>query len=327
MSLLIVGAVTIALVLVIAVVGPVLIRAGAPVLMRFPRTAVAGLLSLPLLWWAVVAALSLMAASLLKGPDVLPVPLADVCQRCLLAASPFDGALIDTLVPVIVFLLLPLVVSLGFAIRGVLGGLRRRRANAATARALSHRSTGAEVLGQSVRTMTHGRPVAFSLPRRYGGVVVSEELCATLDAAELTAVIEHERAHVLQRHHAVMALVETFVRPLAFIPLFAEIATAVPLYLEIAADDRARRAAGTPALASALLKIGAGTGAHGHLGGTFALNIAGPDRVRQLVAPAKMSTGVLPVLALTSVLGSFAVVFAAVAGSYATVMITGCALP
>lgn len=327
MNLLVVGAAAIALVVVIAVIGPFLIRAGAPVFMRFPRTAVAGLLSLPLLWWAVVAALSLMAASLLKGPDVLPVPLADVCQRCLRAASPFGGALFDTLVPVIIFLLLPLALSLGCAIRGVTAGRRRHRANAATALALSRRSTAAEVLGQSVRTMAHDRPVAFSLPHKYGGVVVSEELCARLDEAELTAVIAHERAHIRQRHHAIMALVEAFVRPLGFIPLFAEVATSVPLYLEIAADDCARRAAGTPALAGALLKIGTGTGAHGHLGGTFALNIAGPDRVRQLVAPVKVGTGVLPVVALTSVLGSFAVVFASVAASYATVVVTGCALP
>ena len=97
-------------------------------------------------------------------------------------------------------------------------------------------------------------------------------------------------------------VVETVVSPLRFVPLFAEIADSIPLYLEIAADDRARKVAGTPALAGALLKIGAEAGARDHLGGKYALNIAGPDRIRQLVAPVKMSPGLLPAAALSSVL-------------------------
>jgi Zn-dependent protease with chaperone function len=326
MSLLI-GAIAAALlVLVLAWAGPFLIRAAAPVLMRAPRLAVFGLLSLPLLCMAVVSALSLMAAWLLKGPDVLPVPVGDVCQRCLIAASPFGGAQVETLVPVVLFLLLPLGVTLGFLARGAITARRRRRANAAAARVLNADSTLAEVAGRTVLTVTDDRLLAFSLPRRYGGVVISEQLRARLKPAELTAVLEHERAHVAQGHHAIMAFVDTVIRPLRLIPLFAEVAASVPLYLEIAADDRARRAAGTPALAGALLKIGS-TGVHGHLGGAFALNISGPDRIRQLVAPTKVSPGLLPAAALTSVLVGFAVLFASVMGAYASVILTGCSLP
>ena len=157
-------------------------------------------------------------------------------------------------------------------------------------------------------------------------MVLSEDLCSALEPGELMAVVEHERAHVDQGHHVVMAVVEAFVRPLRFIPLFAEVAATVPLYLEIAADDRARKVAGTPALASALLKIGPQVGEGGHLGGSYALNIAGPDRVRQLVAPVGMSPGLLPTVALSSALAAFCVLFSSVFATYAGVLLAGCAL-
>ncbi|SDS22363.1 Zn-dependent protease with chaperone function [Brevibacterium siliguriense] len=327
MSLLIGGACVAALAFVLAWAGPALVRSAAPVLMRVPRVAVFALLSLPLLSWAVVTALSLMAAWLLKGPDVLPVRIGDVCQRCLIAASPFGGAQIDTLIPVVLFLLLPLLVTVGFLIRGGLLARRRHRENVATARILGQEAVDVELAGRTVRMISGHRHLAFSLPRRYGGVVVSENLCSALEPSELTAVLEHERAHVDQGHHGIMALVETFVRPLRFIPLFAEVAASVPLYLEIAADDRARKVAGTPALAGALLKIGPHVGEGSHLGGSYALNIAGPDRVRQLVAPVRMSPGLLPTAALSSALTAFCVLFSSVIATYIGVLLTGCTLP
>ena len=88
------------------------------------------------------------------------------------------------------------------------------------------------------------------------------------------------------------------------------------------------RIAGTPALASALLKIGQPTSLSGHLGGLHRfLNIAGPDRIRQLVSPANMTSGVLWVHALASVLAAFVTVFSSVFDSYATVLVAGCVMP
>ena len=328
MSLLFIGMGAGALFALITWVGPFLVRTAAPVLMRAPRLAVFGLLSVPLMWWAVVAALSLMAASLFKGPDVLPVPLAEVCQQCLIAVSPFPGlAQVETLVPVILFLAFPLVLSLVSAVWGLYQRTRRRRANSAAALHLRRNSALAHIDGQSLSVLDQQTPFAFSLPRKYGGVMVSQALCSSLEKNELAAVLEHERAHVEGGHHRIMAMVDTFVRPLSFIPLFAEVAASIPLYLEIAADDRARKTAGTPALASALLKIGQPANVSGHLSGPYALNIAGPDRIRQLVSPARMASGVLPVIALASVLAAFVTVFSSVFYSYATVIASGCVMP
>lgn len=328
MSLLLIGVGAGALFALVTWIGPFLVRTAAPVLMRTPRFAVLGLLAVPIMWWAVVAALSLLAASLLKGPDVLPVPLADVCQQCLIAASPFpDLAQVDTLVPVVLFLLFPLALSLFSAGWGLHQRARRRRANSSAAARLRRDSAVADIDGRSLNVIDRQTPFAFSLPQKYGGIVVSQALCSALERNELTAVLEHERAHIEGGHHRIMAIVDTFVRPLSFIPLFAEVAASIPLYLEIAADDRARKAAGTPALASALLKIGQPTSATGHLAGPYALNIAGPDRIRQLVSPANMTSGVLPVLALFSVLAAFVTVFSSVFYSYVTVLATGCVMP
>ncbi|WP_350269517.1 M56 family metallopeptidase [Brevibacterium sp. CBA3109] len=328
MSLLPIGVGAAALFALVAWIGPFLVRTAAPVLMRAPRLAVFGLLSVPLMWWAVVAALSLMAASLFKGPDVLPVPLAEVCQRCLIAASPFPGlAQVDTLVPVVLFLLFPLMLSLVSAVWGLYQQARRRKANSAAALRLRQDTAVADIDGRSLSIIDRQAPFAFSLPQKYGGVIVSQGLWASLEQNELTAVLEHERAHVDEGHHRIMAVVDTFVRPLSFIPLFAEVAASIPHYLEIAADDRARKTAGTPALASALLKIGQTSSVTDRLSGPYALNIAGPDRIRQLVSPASMTSGVLPVVALASVLAAFVTVFSSVFYSYATVLVTGCVMP
>src|SRR5699024_6177181 len=120
------------------------------------------------------------------------------------AASPFDGAQIETLIPVVLFLLLPLLVSFGFLLRGGLHSRRRRRENAETARLLSQEATATEGAGRPVTTVAGKRLRAFPQPRRYGGVVLSQDLCAELEPDELTAVLEHERAHVAQGHHAIM---------------------------------------------------------------------------------------------------------------------------
>lgn len=326
MSLLIGATCVAALAFVLTWGGPALVRAAAPVLMRVPRLAVVALLSLPLLFWAVIFAVSLIAAWLLKGPNVLPMPIGEVCQRCLVASSPFGGTKVDTLVPVVLFLLLPAVISIGFLIRGAMFARRRRHENAGVAQLIDRRAVNVNIAGRTVKAMKGQHLLAFSLPRRYGGVVLSEGLCSMLEPGELTAVLEHERAHVDQGHHAIMAMVEAFVRPLRFVPLFAEIATTVPLYLEIAADARAKKAAGTLALASALLKIGPPVGGGRSLGGSYAMNVAGPDRVKQLVAPGKMSPGMLPTLALSSALAAFGVLFSSVIAAYVDVLLTGCTL-
>ncbi|PYD00805.1 M56 family peptidase [Microbacterium esteraromaticum] len=321
-----------AAVLVTAVLGgPRLVRAAAPALMRAPRTAVALLLGAGALWLLASAALILMLAWLISGPAILPASITGVCQRCLAASSPFSSAgVIETFVPAALLLVLPaigLAVLLGIA---VFRGLRRRRVTVATANDIAARAQHANIDGYPVLLTGDAQPTAYSLPQRHGGIVISHALIATLRPDELAAVLAHEQEHVHGRHHLVLALIEVALAPLHWLPLMSAIRNAVPHYLEIAADNAAQRHAGTPTLASALLKLGnsqttaTASGERGNVG--VLLHAAGPDRIRHLISPPRIGSAIAPLSALGVAPIVFAVATAAVHGPYISVIITGCPL-
>src|SRR5699024_2241566 len=110
---------------VAAVAGPHLIRAAAPLLMRAPRAAVVVLASSLALWAAASAAVSLVLAWLVSGPQVLSAPLGQVCERCLAAASPFDTtSTLETSVPVVLLIALPAAALVALIGTGVVRALR-----------------------------------------------------------------------------------------------------------------------------------------------------------------------------------------------------------
>lgn len=306
--------------------GPRLVRAASPALVHVPRAAVLLLISSLLLWLIAVASLSLMSAWLITGPNVLPASFAESCQRCLDAASPFATSTVDTAIPVVLLLLVPTLALLILAGLGVPRWLRRHRATRATSQSLATRARPARVAGHDVMLIHDPRPVAFSLPRRFGGIVVSDGLRTALEPTELEAVLEHECAHLRQRHHAILALL-ALTWPLRWVPLVSTVTDAIPHYLEIAADNAARNHAGTPALASALLKLGAPendftVSPEQPLAGP--LHAAGPDRIGYLVSPSRARSAVVPVSTLGIQLAAFAVVAVAVHGPYLYVALSGC---
>lgn len=230
----------------LALAGPRLVRWSSPLLMRAPRLASGLLLGALAVWSTAAVVLSVALAGLPSGPRLLAGSAADVCQRCLAAASPFSAAPVELPVPMAALLLLPLVGTVLMGAAAVRGLLRRAR---------SIRAVLAEVRTSAVRTVLAGHrvllvpdptPLAFALPRRRGGIVVSHGLLDSLGADELSAVLEHEAAHLSQHHHALLAVLEAMVGPLRVIPLFDAVATTVPHLLEIAADDASRHRSGTP---------------------------------------------------------------------------------
>lgn len=330
-------AIVVILVIVPAMAGPLLVHWSAPRLMRVPRLASGLLLSALAVWLLAVAAVSLTLAGLVSGPRLLAAPFAGVCQRCLASASPFSPSVpLEVPVPVAVFVLLPLG---GTALLAVLG-VRRLLLRAASTRAVLTEvmATGerTEIAGHRVLMVPDPRPLAFTLPRRRGGIVLSHGLVDALDPDELSAVLEHEEAHLAQHHHAVLALMDALAGPLRAVPLVGAILNAVPLLLEIAADDVSRHHSGTPALASALLTLG-GPGAHlsTPAGTTVAGTLlhatgpagTGPDRIGHLVAPTEMRSSVLPATTLSALVVLFGGIGLAVVGPFAMLLLTGCALP
>ncbi|MET3768626.1 Zn-dependent protease with chaperone function [Marisediminicola sp. UYEF4] len=249
-----------------------------------------------------------------------------MCQRCLAAANPFPGATIDTGIPAVLLLALPALLALTLAVGITDQILRRGRRSREAASQLLRGAQRRRMHGHDVSVVSAERPFAVTFPARHGGIVVSTGAAAVLDHDELAAVLAHEHAHLSQHHHAVSSLVASVGVFLRWVPLIAAAADALPQYLEIAADNDARRAAGTPALVSALIKLGERVQpADQDQSFTEALHATGPERIRQLVRPVDGRAGALPAMIIGSYLVALAVASAAVTLPYAAAALNGCA--
>ncbi|MEF9884534.1 M56 family metallopeptidase [Streptomyces sp. P9-A4] len=102
------------------------------------------------------------------------------------------------------------------------------------------------------------RPAVYCLPGRTRRVVVSSGALRALTPAQLAAALAHERAHIAGRHHLLVAAAEAFAAVFARLPLARYGGPAVPLLLEMAADDRALRRCTRDALATALYALASG---------------------------------------------------------------------
>ncbi|MGW5422299.1 M56 family metallopeptidase [Streptomyces sp. NPDC003943] len=140
----------------------------------------------------------------------------------------------------------------GFA-RALLRARRSRRRHAATLRLVGRYDA---TLGATV--LDHERPAVYCLPGRSRRVVVSSGALTTLTAPQLDAALAHERAHISGRHHLLVAATESFAGVFPHLPLARHGGAAVPLLLEMAADDRALRRCSRDALATALYALASG---------------------------------------------------------------------
>lgn len=317
-------------VFVLGTAGGPLVRRAAPALMRTPRLA-AGVLMLVLgAWLLAVAAIGPMLAWTLSGPtEILPGNTGDVCQRCLDAANPLPpGVEINTVVPVILLLAVPLFLAGVMVAAGDRFRRRRRAELKVLSQTLPCETERVEVGGHWVTLVQGTTPVAFALPKRRCGIVISSALIEVLTEQELRAVLTHEAAHLNQRHHLILGLLKGGVAPLRWIPLISAIVNAVPHYLEMAADNAAREQTSTPALASALLKIGQKPASSPEHPATsaVALHAAGTDRIRHLVAPPMGRRGLAPTAVILGAAGLLLASGVAVHLPYLGAVLGGCLL-
>lgn len=103
--------------------------------------------------------------------------------------------------------------------------------------------------------LSHDRPLAFSLAGRHRVVVATEGLARHLDHREVSAVLEHERAHLRGRHHLLVAGAEVLAAAIPCVPLFRQARRAVPELVELAADVAAVRRCGAAVVRSALVAV------------------------------------------------------------------------
>ena len=103
-------------------------------------------------------------------------------------------------------------------------------------------------------------PVAYCLPGALSSVTVfSAGLVDLLEPAELTAVIEHEKAHVAQRHDIVLVVFRAWRTSLPWFPIAYRAQREVGLLIEMLADDRARRSVDDAVLGRAIALVGSGS--------------------------------------------------------------------
>jgi Zn-dependent protease with chaperone function len=122
----------------------------------------------------------------------------------------------------------------------------------------------------------HSQPVAYCVSGRHPTVILSTGAVSALDAAQLNAVLAHERAHISSRHHRLLALARIGKLVLPFLPLMRDADAQVARLVEMHADDAAVRASDPRSLATALVILATGTSP------APALAAAGNDSVQRI---------------------------------------------
>lgn len=140
--------------------------------------------------------------------------------------------------------------------------------------------------------LDHPVAAVYCLPGRVSRgrprVVFTTGALEQLDDGELAAVLEHEHAHLTERHDLVALPFLAWVTAFPWFPGVRRAKASVAVLLELVADDRAARVADPAALASALARIGRSDTATP----AGALAITGTGvllRVRRLLDPPRRS--------------------------------------
>jgi Zn-dependent protease with chaperone function len=103
-----------------------------------------------------------------------------------------------------------------------------------------------------VSVLTHPATAAYSVPGRHPRIVVSEGACESFSRSQLTAVVEHERAHLRQHHDLVVQPFVAWQKSFPFLRGATSALRAVELLTEFLADDAVRTRLGDDCLAEAL---------------------------------------------------------------------------
>jgi Zn-dependent protease with chaperone function len=127
--------------------------------------------------------------------------------------------------------------------------------------------------GRGLHVLEHPVPVAWCLPGvRERRIVVSAGLVEALPPAQVAAVVEHERAHLLARHDLVLEAFAVLQRAFPHGVASRRAARETALLVEVLADRAAAGRHGRRALGEALVTVSsraaAGAGSTGGTGGT-----------------------------------------------------------
>lgn len=237
--------------------GLVVSVAGPPVLARLTRRGIAPQLGIAA-WSAAMAVVILTwtgAAIMLVTEAVHWNRDAHWVSACVVevlrsidgrAAALLQGTLIA--VSAVAAAVLPLVVWR--AGRGMLRMRTHTLRHARTARVIGQRLPGTD----AVVVDTADR-LAYCVAGRPKTIVITTGALDALVPDQLGAVLAHERAHLIGRHHLLLASVRGLAAAAPWMRLFRDGATEIALLLEMCADDSAARSHGRRALLGGLLAL------------------------------------------------------------------------
>ncbi|MFP3988674.1 M56 family metallopeptidase [Streptomyces sp. E11-3] len=235
--------------------------------------------------WAWQALTATVVVSVVLGGLVLAVPmlplsggLAELLRACSLTlsrqyATPGGGAVGASGTALALAVLARAVWCLAAALLRARAERRRHAALLAI--------VGRAHAGLGVTVLEDARPAAYCLPGQGHRVVLTSGALAALEPHELDAVIAHERAHIRQRHHLVLAYADALERAFPGLSLFRTAAAETRRLVELAADDEATARTSSLTLATALVEL-AGAGAPAASLAASGGQVAG--RVRRLLA-------------------------------------------
>lgn len=250
------------------------------------------------LWQAVClcAGLSMTGAALVLAlsplGDRLPAALA-AWGRNLVAGDPFRG-LSGWRVAVLMIALLFAAALLVSLVRSSVSAVRRRRSHRRLLDLLAGPAAvgGGSMVAGVVRVVDHAAPLAWSVPGWNRRLVLTAGLVELLTPAQLSAVIEHERAHLSLHHDLLLLPFQAWARALGRLPGVRAARGAVAALAEMQADDVAARAVDAETVVSALAAValadrGSGALPAGESAGETAdvASTAVVDRVRRLRRP------------------------------------------
>jgi Zn-dependent protease with chaperone function len=166
---------------------------------------------------------------------------------------------------------------------------------------------------------------AYCLPGRRGRVVLTTAAVHALDHDELAAVMAHERAHLRERHHLVVAAACGLARAFPGVPLFATAAREVARLVELRADDAAALDTDQVSVAAALVALGGMRAPRAALAAAETAAAARVTRLLQPVTPVGLARPLVVVsaLALVTMAPALLTAYPAVAAAGAEI----CTLP
>lgn len=147
--------------------------------------------------------------------------------------------------------------------------------------------------------INHPAPVAYCLPGGSGSVtVLSEGLMELLTPAELQSVLQHERAHLNQRHDLLLWAFAAWRAALPWLPTSQLAQRAVNELIEMLADDAALETTDRPTLIRAVALVAGGERSAGSAAGAPARELLSPEEAQALTSANRLRRLLTPMAPL-----------------------------